>query len=59
MHDGRRTCATLLADLDGHHREVMRILPPRADPGDMEIYAQASSKATRAALQRLGDSLDG
>jgi hypothetical protein len=25
----------------------------------MEIYAQASSKATRAALKRLGDSLHG
>jgi hypothetical protein len=25
----------------------------------MEIYSQASSKATRAALKRLGESLDG
>jgi hypothetical protein len=25
----------------------------------MEVYAQASSRATRAALKRLGDSLDG
>ncbi len=59
VHDGRRTCATLLVDLDIHPREVMRILRHAQIAVTMEIYAQASSKATRAALKRLGDSLDG
>jgi integrase len=59
VHDGRRTCATLLVDLDVHPREVMRILRHAQISVTMEIYAQASSKATRAALKRLGDSLDG
>jgi integrase len=57
VHDGRRTCATLLVDLDVHPREVMRILRHAQIAVTMEIYAQASSKATRAALKRLGDSL--
>lgn len=59
VHDGRRTCATLLVDLDVHPREVMRILRHAQISVTMEIYAQASSKATRNALKRLGDSLDG
>ena len=59
VHDGRRTCATLLVDLDIHPREVMRILRHAQIAVTMEIYTQASSKATRAALKRLGDSLDG
>ncbi len=58
VHDGRRTCATLLVDLDVHPREVMQILRHAQIAVTMEIYAQASSKATRAALKRLGDSLD-
>jgi integrase len=59
VHDGRRTCATLLVDLDVHPREVMQILRHAQIAVTMEIYAQASSRATRAALKRLGDSLDG
>src|SRR2546430_3746899 len=59
VHDGRRTCATLLVDLDVHPREAMRILRHAQIAVTMEIYAQASSKATRAALKRLGDSLHG
>lgn len=59
VHDGRRTCATLLVDLDVHPREVMQILRHAQIAVTMEIYAQASSKATRAALKRLGDSLHG
>jgi integrase len=59
IHDGRRTCATLLVDLDVHPREVMRILRHAQISVTMEIYAQASSKATRVALKRLGDSLHG
>ncbi len=59
VHDGRRTCATLLVDLDVHPREVMQILRHAQISVTMEIYAQASSRATRAALKRLGDSLNG
>jgi integrase len=59
VHDGRRTCATLLVDLDVHPREVMQILRHAQIAVTMEIYAQASSRATRAALKRLGDSLNG
>jgi integrase len=59
VHDGRRTCATLLVDLDVHPREVMQILRHAQISVTMEVYAQASSRATRAALKRLGDSLDG
>ncbi|MGH3921923.1 MAG: tyrosine-type recombinase/integrase, partial [Pseudonocardiaceae bacterium] len=59
VHDGRRTCATLLVDLDVHPREVMQILRHAQIAVTMEIYAQASSKATRSALKRLGDSLNG
>lgn len=59
VHDGRRTCATLLVDLDVHPRQVMQILRHAQIAVTMEIYAQASSKATRAALKRLGDSLGG
>jgi integrase len=59
VHDGRRTCATLLVDLDVHPREVMQILRHAQISVTMEVYAQASSRATRAALKRLGDSLNG
>lgn len=59
VHDGRRTCATLLVDLDVHPREVMQVLRHAQISVTMEVYAQASSRATRAALKRLGDSLDG
>ncbi len=46
VHDGRRTCATLLVDLDVHPRQVMQILRHAQIAVTMEIYAQASSKAT-------------
>ncbi len=58
VHDGRRTCATLLVDLDVHPRQVMQILRHAEFSVTMEIYAQSSSKATRDALKRLGESLD-
>lgn len=58
VHDGRRTCATLLVDLDVHPRHTMRILRHAQFSVTMEIYAQASSKKTRDALKRLGESLD-
>jgi integrase len=58
VHDARRTCATLLVDLDVHPRIVMQILRHAQFDVTMEVYASASSEATREALKRLGASLD-
>jgi len=58
VHDGRRSCATLLVDLDVHPRVIMRILRHAQFAVTMEIYSRASSKATTDALKRLGESLD-
>jgi integrase len=57
VHDARRTCATLLVDLDVHPRVIMRVLRHADISVTMEIYARASSDATREALRRLGESL--
>ena len=57
VHDARRTCASLLADLDVHPRHAMQILRHAKFSMTMEVYTEVSSKATRAALQRLGESL--
>ncbi|WBB69325.1 tyrosine-type recombinase/integrase [Micromonospora sp. WMMD812] len=57
VHDARRTCATLLAALDVHPRVAMQVLRHARFSVTMEIYTQVSSKATREALKRLGDSL--
>ena len=57
VHDARRTCASLLADLDVHPRVVMQILRHAQFAVTMEIYTQVSSKATREALRRLGEEL--
>jgi len=58
VHDARRTCATLLVDLEVHPRIIMRILRHADVSVTMEIYAQASSASTREALRRLGESLE-
>lgn len=58
-HDGRRTTGTLLADLDVHPRVAMAILRHSQIAMTMDVYTQASTKATRAALKKLGESLDG
>lgn len=58
VHDARRTCASLLADLDVHPRVAMQILRHARFSITMEIYTQVSSKQTREALRRLGESLD-
>jgi integrase len=55
VHDARRTCASLLADLDVHPRVAMQILPHADFKVTMEIYTQVSSKQTREALKRLGE----
>lgn len=59
VHDARRTCATLLVDLGVHPRIVMQILRHAQFDVTMEVYASASSEATREALKRLGASLNG
>ncbi|NYH45876.1 integrase [Micromonospora jinlongensis] len=50
VHDARRACATLLADLDVHPRVAMQVLRHARFSVTMEIYTQVSSKATRDAL---------
>jgi integrase len=59
VHDARRTCASLLVDLEVHPRVAMAILRHADFSITMEVYSQASSKATRDALKRLGQSLEG
>jgi integrase len=59
VHDARRTCASLLADLDVHPRVAMQILRHADFDITMEIYTQVSSEKTRDALKRLGESLEG
>jgi integrase len=58
VHDARKTCATLLVDLDVHPRVIMRVLRHADLAVTMEIYANASSAATRETLRRLGESLE-
>jgi integrase len=57
VHDARRTCASLLVDLDVHPRVVMQVLRHAQFSITMEIYSKVSSTATRDALKRLGESL--
>jgi integrase len=57
VHGTRKTCGTLLAALDVHPRVAMQILRHSRISVTMEIYTDATSEATRAALKKLGDSL--
>ena len=57
VHDARRTCATLLVDLDVHPRVIMQILRHAQISVTMEIYSQTPSRRTREALRRLSESL--
>jgi integrase len=54
VHGARRTCGSLLVDLDVHPRVAMQILRHAQFNITMEIYNQASSAATRDALKKLG-----
>jgi integrase len=58
VHDGRRSCASLLAELGVHPRVIMRILRHANMKVTMEIYTEVSDEATRKALQQLSESLD-
>lgn len=59
VHDARRTCGSLLADLDVHPRVAMKILRHARFAITMEIYTQVSDVQTREALRKLGESLHG
>lgn len=58
VHGARRTCGSLLVDLDVHPRVAMQILRHAQFNITMEIYSQASSAATREALKKLGEALN-
>ena len=57
VHDARKTCATLLVDLDVHPRVIMGVLRHADAAVTMEVYTNASAKSTSDALRRLGESL--
>jgi integrase len=57
VHDARRTCGSLLADLDVHPRVAMQILRHANFKITMEICTQVTDQQTRDALKRLGESL--
>jgi integrase len=58
VRDARRTCASLLADLDVHPRVAMQILRHTQFAITMEVYTQVSTRQTREALKRLGEALN-
>ena len=58
VHDARRTCASLLVDLDVHPRVAMQILRHADFSITMEVYSKVSPASTREALKRLGESLE-
>jgi integrase len=58
VHSTRRTCASLLVELDIHPRVAMQILRHSQIAVTMDIYSQVTSASTRAALARLGSWLD-
>ncbi|MBO3735528.1 tyrosine-type recombinase/integrase [Glycomyces niveus] len=53
IRDARRTCASILADLDVHPRIAMRILRHSKITVTMEVYTKVSDEATITALKRL------
>lgn len=55
VHSTRRTCASLLVELDVHPRVTMQILRHSQIAVSMDIYAQVAPAKTRAALARLGE----
>ena len=53
MHSTRRTCASLLIELDVHPRVAMQILRRSQIAVTMDIYSQIASANTREALPKL------
>jgi integrase len=54
VHSTRRTCASLLVELDVHPRVTMPILRHSQIAVTMDIHAQVAPASSRAALARLG-----
>jgi len=59
VHDTRRTCAPLLAALDVHPTVAAPILRHAKTTMTTQARTQVPDEITRAALRKLGDSLDG
>ncbi|HEY6688895.1 MAG TPA: site-specific integrase [Propionibacteriaceae bacterium] len=57
VHSTRRTCASLLVELDVHPRVAMQILRHSRISITMDIYSQVAAASTRDALGRLGTTL--
>jgi integrase len=57
VHSTRRTCASLLVELDVHPRVAMQILRHSRITITMDIYSQVAAASTREALGRLGTAL--
>lgn len=58
LQDTRRTCASLLRELDVHPRVAMQILRHSRISLTMDIYTDVPDPATREALGKLGNWLD-
>jgi hypothetical protein len=58
LQDTRRTCASLLRELDVHPRVAMQILLHSRISLTMDIYTDVPDPATRDALGKLGNWLD-
>jgi integrase len=58
VHSTRRTCASLLVELDVHPRVAMQILRHSQIAVTMDVYSQVTTASTREALARLGGRLD-
>jgi len=57
VHSTRRTCASLLVELDVHPRVAMQILRHSQIAVTMDFYSQVASASTKEALARLGSRL--
>ena len=55
VHDGRRSCASLLADMGVHLRVIMRILRHANMKITMEVYTEVSDESVREALDKLSE----
>ncbi|QUQ67085.1 tyrosine-type recombinase/integrase [Kutzneria sp. CA-103260] len=58
IHDGRRSCVSLLVEMGVHPRVIMRILRHANMKITMELYAEASDESVREALDKLSEGFD-
>ena len=54
VHEARRTCATLLVDLEVHPRELMRILRHADVSMTLEIYASSCADGDPRSAAQVG-----